>query len=526
MLRHGYLQSSGDCCNVSEMLLIGPKPENEMLPAAAARGQVGEEAGKQVSGSRRLLVEELVEAVLSGRAVVSVQGERGIGKTTVLEAVAAKLKDDRVVVVRIQGGICSRDELQQSISSALCAPSKTTLDAADLLRALLNQLYRTELAILIDDADALTPAAFRYLRVLLDVFNNLEPNLHLLMVGAAETWDGLRQLDGETLEKLAPAPLFISALPNDEAKVYLQQSLLQYPTCSRLMTARRFKSILRTAKGNPAAIDVALADWREQVDFAQASVVAPNRRFTVSAQVGVAAILMVLFGVVVTAQVPSFQDYIYGKLTAYATPATFESADVGRVDTFSAAIATARNNAPLSQDRRIVTVPTLRFGPANTPSSAVSELRTESAPAIFVPDHQALTKEPPARSAAPFLPPAAVLGPNAEPAAIPPIMPNPSRTDLVGTAVVPPQHPVTLVEPAPLMLPPVADLPSSAPDTARDPGMVFVARRGDTLGALYAKVYRDTNPPPFEVFLEANPKPVTPGAIVVFPTPIKGWTRR
>lgn len=59
----------------------------------------------------------------------------------------------------------------------------------------------------------------------------------------------------------------------------------------------------------------------------------------------------------------------------------------------------------------------------------------------------------------------------------------------------------------------------------RAPGLVLVARRGDTIHALYAKVYRGLTPPPYKEVVAANHAPLKPGAVVVFPAPPNGWTQ-
>ena len=85
----------------------------------------------------------------------------------------------------------------------------------------------------------------------------------------------------------------------------------------------------------------------------------------------------------------------------------------------------------------------------------------------------------------------------------------------------------------PLVLdqPPVLAQPSNAPiaNASRDrrggPGLILVARRGDTLKALYTNIYQGLHPPPFDAVLAANPVPFRPGAIVVFPEPPNGWAQ-
>ncbi len=73
---------------------------------------------------------------------------------------------------------------------------------------------------------------------------------------------------------------------------------------------------------------------------------------------------------------------------------------------------------------------------------------------------------------------------------------------------------------------PPAEAPRTQPAPVQvvgAPGLVFVARAGDTLAGLYAQIYRGTRPPPFAAVLAANPRPVRPGTMLIFPTPPDGW---
>ena len=55
------------------------------------------------------------------------------------------------------------------------------------------------------------------------------------------------------------------------------------------------------------------------------------------------------------------------------------------------------------------------------------------------------------------------------------------------------------------------------------PGLLLIARRGDTLETLYRRIYRGVSPPSYKEILAANPEPIRPGARVMFPTPPDGW---
>ena len=94
-------------------------------------------------------------------------------------------------------------------------------------------------------------------------------------------------------------------------------------------------------------------------------------------------------------------------------------------------------------------------------------------------------------------------------------------------ALTPPPLPATppaAMEPAGPGASAVAGQP--APTRSGGPGLLLVAQAGDTMQTLYSRVYRGLRPPPYSEVVAANPAPVQPGAVVVFPAPPDGWTKR
>ena len=119
----------------------------------------------------------------------------------------------------------------------------------------------------------------------------------------------------------------------------------------------------------------------------------------------------------------------------------------------------------------------------------------------------------------------------------PPPAADPAPSPPVQIALARPPSPLALAEPAPAdpapspadaqALPPARIATSTAIDRSRigSPGLVFIARRGDTLHAIYANIYQGLRPPPYEQVVAANPLPLRPGTMVVLPIPPDGWSR-
>lgn len=116
--------------------------------------------------------------------------------------------------------------------------------------------------------------------------------------------------------------------------------------------------------------------------------------------------------------------------------------------------------------------------------------------------------------------PAPALAQAAPPQAVsPPALPASMPTAVPQTVVAIPQPTVTpVITEAAVTTTPAIPRHITA-------GLVLVAQRGDTLERLYDSIYRDRHAPPFAEIRAANPRPLKPGSIIVFPEPIGGWGR-
>jgi hypothetical protein len=90
---------------------------------------------------------------------------------------------------------------------------------------------------------------------------------------------------------------------------------------------------------------------------------------------------------------------------------------------------------------------------------------------------------------------------------------------LAGTAA-----PVSTAPSAPA--PPSPANESTVEESIGAPGLLIKARAGDTLEALYLRIYRGVTPPSFASVMALNPEHVRPGDILTFPAPVDGWSEQ
>lgn len=168
----------------------------------------------------------------------------------------------------------------------------------------------------------------------------------------------------------------------------------------------------------------------------------------------------------------------------------------------------------------------LEAAPTIPPSPSPASSPAPTIEAVPAPPQEAAAAASPGQAADPAPNPSEPPPPEAPAQAVIPPEPDEGRRAAAPsiTAMAPPAVP-SLPEPAPAP-PSEAPEPQSLAQASGAPGLVLVAHAGDTMLALYAKVYRGVRPPPYSDVVAANHMPLRPGAIVVFPAPQDGWLGR
>lgn len=166
------------------------------------------------------------------------------------------------------------------------------------------------------------------------------------------------------------------------------------------------------------------------------------------------------------------------------------------------------------------------LSPALSPSPTPSPTPAPGMEAAAPPGQEPAVVAVPGQAAAPAPSPSEPAPP--QPPAQAAIPPAPDQGRLASVPSLTVMAPFT----APSASEPVPAPPSEEPEpqspaqASGAPGLVLVARAGDTMPNLYAKVYRGVRPPPYADVAAANRLPLRPGAIVVFPRPQDGWPAR
>ena len=164
-------------------------------------------------GSRRKLLDEIVDSLMEGTQFLALTGARRVGKTTMAAAIHEELNKRSVLVRRVDGCHGTGIHLRTIMSQFLDKP-EADVDADDV-EQLFDVMTEREspnerLALIIDDAERLLPDALAYLRLLVSVAPERMPQI--VFIGDLSFWDIADQLTEARLKDLITAHFVLEPL--------------------------------------------------------------------------------------------------------------------------------------------------------------------------------------------------------------------------------------------------------------------------------------------------------------------------
>ena len=197
--------------------------------------------------ARNALIRRVAAEIRSGRSVIGLRGEHGIGKSALLADMAVALKAQGCLAIAIDRASQRPYALQDAIHQAR---EQVAQSAASVTRVVL----------LFDDAEFMPSDMFRMLSRLLQACTSESLKLHCVLIGGTGLWAGLNAPDLAGLRKAAISENLIPYLEEAEAADYLDRKLQHAgQPLARLMTKRATADLVARAHGLPARLD-ALAE--------------------------------------------------------------------------------------------------------------------------------------------------------------------------------------------------------------------------------------------------------------------------
>jgi general secretion pathway protein A len=198
--------------------------------------------------------------LVHGRGFITLIGEVGTGKTTILYGVLSRLGPEMATAYIPYAAHGFEDLLRVALKDL---GERPTPDASrlDLLEMLQGMLLRRDAAgqrtaLVIDEAQSLPDATFEELRLLSNFETYTHKLLQIVLVGQPELQDRLRQQNLRQLRERVSVRAVINPLGADEMRDYIGHRLAQVGGDSRLFQPGALRAIVRHARGIPRRANI------------------------------------------------------------------------------------------------------------------------------------------------------------------------------------------------------------------------------------------------------------------------------
>jgi general secretion pathway protein A len=215
-----------------------------------------------LSSHHREALGHLLFGIREGSGFVSVTGEIGTGKTTLLRALLRDLEPTTIVGYLFNPAL-SDLELLQTINSEFSLPATSTSkkELVDHLNQFLlaQKLAGRRVVVIVDEAQALAPGTLEQLRLLSNLETETQKLLQIVLVGQPELRALLRRPDLAQLNQRITIRWHLQALDRDETVAYIHHRLRIAGGAAAVgvFTPAACRLIHRYAGGVPRLINIA-----------------------------------------------------------------------------------------------------------------------------------------------------------------------------------------------------------------------------------------------------------------------------
>src|SRR5262245_50025738 len=198
--------------------------------------------------------------LLNGRGFITLIGEVGTGKTTILYSVLSQLGPEAACAY-VPFAAHSFDELLTGALKDLGEQPPAGASRLQLLEVLQALLLRRDAAgqrtaLVIDEAQSLPDSTFEELRLLSNFETYTHKLLQIVLVGQPELQDRLRQQNLRQLQQRVSVRAIINPLDPPEMQAYILHRLRQVGGDAGLFELAALRAIVRHAHGIPRRANI------------------------------------------------------------------------------------------------------------------------------------------------------------------------------------------------------------------------------------------------------------------------------
>jgi type II secretory pathway predicted ATPase ExeA len=198
----------------------------------------------------------LMYGLTQGEGFCVITGEVGAGKTTLVERFCGDLDPEKFVVARIMTTQVAGDDLLRLVADAFHVGADG--DKAAVLRGIMAALRGSEKrhVLIVDEAQALTPAGLEELRMLSNITDGGRALLQTILLGQPQLRKLIASPDLDQLRQRILASFHLGGLSKDETRAYVEHRLTAVGwTGNPSWDDRAFDVIYRHTTGIPRRIN-------------------------------------------------------------------------------------------------------------------------------------------------------------------------------------------------------------------------------------------------------------------------------
>jgi len=213
-----------------------------------------------LSGKHREAMAAVQYGLQNGRGFITLIGEVGTGKTTILYSVLSRLGPD-VAAAYVPYAAHPFDDLLTVALKDLGKRPARDASRLELLEMLQRVLVRRDeagqrTALVIDEAQSLSDSTFEELRQLSNFETYTHKLLQIVLVGQPELQVRLRQQNLRQLQQRVSVRAIINPLDGREMEAYILHRLNQVGGDERLFEPAALQAIIRHARGIPRRANI------------------------------------------------------------------------------------------------------------------------------------------------------------------------------------------------------------------------------------------------------------------------------
>src|SRR4029453_7021546 len=198
--------------------------------------------------------------LINGRGFITLIGEVGTGKTTILYSVLSQLGPE-VATAYVPFAAHTFDELLTVALKDLGEKPRKGASRLQLLEGLQRLLLRRDAAgqrtaLVIDEAQSLPDSTFEELRLLSNFETYTHKLLQIVLVGHPELQERLRQQNLRQLQQRVSVRAIINPLDAPEMEAYILHRLRQVGGDERLFEPAALRAIVRHTRGIPRRANI------------------------------------------------------------------------------------------------------------------------------------------------------------------------------------------------------------------------------------------------------------------------------